>query len=347
MKITYYVQRYRPTYEAISKEVQELARYFSDDNEVKIHNLHLDGIFSWKWNEKIISYHFVYYPFLFLYTWLLSTRSNVNHIYTSLGDLPYLPVIKLKNTILTAAASCKVDKVKKRLKLLQKLPFIVTETEFHKRQLEELGILPSKIILICPPVDVSSFSYSPASGKLKILYASCPTRAEDFEKRGINLLVNFAQKNESSDIFLAWRHGAVRQMQDIISQKKIKNIILKNEIIKDMNQEYAQAHATIIPYTHFDGFLKLIPNSALESLAAGKPLIVSTKTELAKIVLEYKCGVVFEPTVDDLQQAVEKLQKNYDIYQQNCRKTAKKLFSKKIFLQKYKELYTKIASHQP
>lgn len=346
MKITYYVQRYRPAYEAISKEIQLLARHFSVDNKVKIHDLHLDGILKWRWNPQKISYHFAYYPLLFLYTKLLSRSSAINHIYTSLGDLPYLPVITLKNTVITAAASCTIDKVKKRLKFLQELPFIVTETEVHKQQLEELGIPHSKIKLIYPPVDLSSFSYTLAIGKFRILFASCPTRREDFEKRGINLLINAASQDQS-EIILLWRRGAEKDIQELLYPKKAGNIILRNGIINDMNAEYAKVHATIIPYTQFDDFLKLIPNSALESLAAGKPLLVSTKTELAKIVQRYKCGVVFEPTSGDLQQAVAELQQHYNAYQKNCRKTAKKLFSQEIFLQKYEGLYKKMTAQKP
>ncbi len=340
----YYVQRYRPEFEAISKEVQLLARHFAEKNKVRIHDLHLDGILKWEWNRRKISYHFLYYPLLFPFTKHLSRSSDINHIYTSLGDRPYLKMLQPDKTILTAAASCHERKIKRRLKSLKQLRMIIVETEYHQKLLQSLGINPEKIKLIYPPVDLASFSYTPASGKFKILYASCPTRTEDFEKRGIDLLIDFAEQNGSTDILLAWRSGAVRKMQDILSQKKIKNMLIKNEIVKNMNTEYAQAHATIIPYTQFDDFLKLIPNSALESLAAGKPLLVSSKTELAAMVKKYRCGVVFEPNPHDLQKAVQELQKNYNAYQQNCRKIAEKLFSKEIFLEKYKDLYQKTSA---
>lgn len=338
----YYVQRYRPAYEAISKEVQLLARHFATDNSVRIHDLHLDGILKMKWNQKIISYHFLLYPLMVIYTKYLSSKNDINHIYTSLGDLPYLNVINKNQTILTAAASCSIDKVKRRLPLLKKLKTIVVETEFHKKQLEQHGIQPEKIKLIYPPVDVSAFSYKAASGNFKILYASCPTRKEDFEKRGINLILNFANRRKSVEITLAWRGGALRDIKALLQRKNWRNITLNNSIVQDMNEEYAQVHATIIPYTQFDDFLKLIPNSALESLAAGKPLIVSTKTELAQMVQKYKCGVVFEPNALSLHQAVSKLEKNYFYYQRHCRELAEKLFSKDHFLQQYAQIYRQI-----
>ena len=71
-RITYYVQRYRPRYEAISKEVSVLANYFSKENRVKIHDLHLDGLFNLKFNRKRSSYHFFYYPIMLFYCYCLS-----------------------------------------------------------------------------------------------------------------------------------------------------------------------------------------------------------------------------------------------------------------------------------
>lgn len=344
MKITYYVQRYRPAYEAISKEVEMLARHISSAHEVQIHDLHLDGLFRWSWNTKIISYHFLHYLWLWWYARQLSVRSTINHIYTSSGDWPYLPIISLRNTILTAAASCRKDKIRKRVKWLQQLPVIVAETEFQKEQLERSGIPPEKIRLIYPPVDLHSFSYVPAKGTFKILYASCPTRVGDFEKRGITLLLDLAHRQPTTELVLAWRGGAFAEMQQRLRSKPLKNIVLKNGIVADMNEEYSQVHATIIPYTQIDDFLKLIPNSALESLAAGKPLLVSRQTELARIVENQGCGVVFEPRIEELQLAVQELKRNYPHYQQNCRRTAEKLFSKRLFLQKYLALYQEVSN---
>ena len=50
----------------------------------------------------------------------------------------------------------------------------------------------------------------------------------------------------------------------------LTNVTLTNNLIADMNQRYANAHCTIIPYTKPDDYLKLIPNSALESLVRRK-----------------------------------------------------------------------------
>ena len=128
-EIRFYVQRYRPSFEAISKEVAILNESFL---HTQIHDLHLDGIFNIKWNKKIKSYHFGLYPILALFIKLQSIRQGINHIYTSLGDLPYLHVLNLNRTILTAAASCKIEKVRKQGLTLTKRLTMMVDTKSKK-----------------------------------------------------------------------------------------------------------------------------------------------------------------------------------------------------------------------
>ncbi len=346
--ITYYVQRYRPKFEAISKEVQLLANHFSsrdsnkNEEKVKIHDLHLDGLFRFKYSSKYCSFHFFYYPLLFGYTKALSKISKINHIYTSLGDLPYLRVLDLNNTILTGAASCNTGKIKKRLPSLKKLDKIIVESELQRKQLMTLGVSKNKIELIYPPVDLRKFNYIPAKGKFKILFASCPTRVKDFERRGIYLLLETAKLLPEVDFILAWRKQAYPEIKRLLKKMKVNNIILQNNIISDFNREYALVHSTIIPYTKRDNYLKLIPNSALESLAAGKPVLISSKVELANIIQREKCGIIFEPSPDCLVKAIRELKKNYSFQQKKCRKVAQKYFSQEIFLKKYEKIYSEL-----
>ncbi len=342
MKITYYVQRYRPHFEAISKEVKILQEYFSPENQVRVHDLHLDGLGNFKNNLEIISYHFAYYPLMIPWVRLKSKKNNINHIYTSLGDLPYLTILPAKNTILTAAASCNFPKIKKRSRFLKRLSTIVVESEKQKSDLLRLGIAEERIKIIYPPVDMNTFSYQkpPVKQKFTILYASCPTRKQDFAKRGIPLLLETAKNNKDIIIDLAWRKGAFQEINQLVNKNNLHdNVLVTNKIYTNMNERYATAHCTIIPYTVEDDFLKHIPNSALESLAAGKPLLVSEKTELAIFVKKTACGIVFSPTVSGLTEALAEIKQNYARYQQQCRKTAQEYFSKDIFLQKYQEIY--------
>src|SRR3989338_10260486 len=134
-KIILYVQRYRPAFEAISKEVALLKDNLPSGYSTKIHDLHLDGIFSFRHQKDFTSFHFIYYPLLFMYTYYLNKKSDLNHIYTSLGDLPYLPLLDSRKTILTAAASCSIPKIRQRRKYLAQLGAIAVESEKQRQEL--------------------------------------------------------------------------------------------------------------------------------------------------------------------------------------------------------------------
>ena len=337
MNITYYVQRYRPEFEAISQEVQLLARHFEKQAEIKIHDLHWDGLTRFRFSPKEWSLHFAWYPLFFPRTFLLSKSSDLNHIYTSLGDTPYLPLLDLRRTLLTAAASCQEEKVRKRLPWLRKLKKIVVESERQQQLLLRWGISPEKVVLISPGVELGRFLFQKPPPPFTLLYASCPTREKDFSKRGMQLIAETAPSLPSLRWHLAWRGGGYLAAKKLLGH--LSQIALQNEIVADMNVVYGKAHATLIPYTQFDDYLKLVPNSALESLAAGKPLLVSSQTGIASLVRREQCGVVFEPTPDSLGQAILLLQKKYGFYQKRCRAVAEKHFSQEIFLQKYQKLY--------
>ncbi len=334
-KILYLTQRYRPPLEATSKEIALLSQTFHSS----IFNVHLDGLFNWKFKKDIISHHFFYYPFSLpqLYYW---SNNKIIHIYSNLCDRPYLPFFKSKNTILSSTNFIPKEKIIKRLKDITSVKKIIIQSEVQKKELLAAGIDEQQISVIYPPVDLDSFSYQTPAGNFILLCASTPAKVKDLEKRGIYLILDTDKKLKEVKIKFLLRDSTL--VEKIIKQRELQNIEADNKIYQNMNHQYAQVHATLIPYLQLDGYLKLIPTSAAESLAAGKPLIVSSQTGIAEIVEKEKCGVIFEPNQESFLQAINKLKQDYTSYQKNCRKTAEKYFSKTEFIKKHEEIYKEI-----
>ena len=342
-KIIYWVQRYKPTHEAISKEVNILADHFGRKDDVRIFDLHLDGVFSFKASKGIISHHFAYYPLTFIVAKFLNRKGNLSHIYTSLCDLPYLHIIKKKPIILTAAAPCNEQRLKKKIKLLKRLDKIVVETESDKELLLKYGVSKSKIELVYPPVDLKKFSYKKAkSRRFTILYATCPEKNKDFGLRGFNLIAEAASADKNIAFEAPWRYKNFRKAIQAAKRMKLDNLKVTHGMIRDMNRKYAEADCTIIPYTKKQVFLKQIPNSAVESLAAGKPVLVSSEVGIAGLIKKEKCGIVFRPNAKSLLNAIDELKRNYSKYQKNCLKTARKYFSKAKFINSYEKIYKQV-----
>lgn len=336
-EIIYLVQKFRPDLEGTSKEVDTLRQHFKS----KVHDLHLGSILSFKFKKELFSYHFLFYPFCapFLY---FKTRSKITHIYTTLRDRPYLPLFNGPRTVLTSTNHFTAQRLRPWRRYLKKVHKIVVESPLQMEELLRLGLPKEKIELIYPSVDLDAFSYQKTGGTFKILNASCPSRVSDLKKRGIFLLMEADSMLTDTTIDVLWRVGEYQKFQRMVQGKIFNCLQVKEHIAENMNEMYAAHHCTIIPYTCFDELLKLIPNSAMESLAAGKPLLVSSQTGIAEMVRKEHCGVVFEPTAEKLLEAIEVMKENYFEYQHNCRKTAEKYFSQEQFLKKYGQIYAQI-----
>lgn len=367
-----FVQHYRPGYEAVSNEIEQLTYHLSKEGwKVKIHDLHFQNLFRFKFNQKIISYHFAFYPLTFILVYFYSLLFDVRHIFTSLCDTPYLFIINKKPLLLTAAAPYNLTKLKKRINNLKKVTGIILENKIQEKHLNK-NIMFNRLrknntkiplTIIYPGVDLNKFYYQKPKeyqnkrnqkskyqgSKFTILFASSPKDPNRFRKRGVYLMLEAAKemKNNNIKFDFSWMTSgpyldSYLKIKNLIDKNKINNIKITNKFVKNMNDRFSQAHCTIIPYTEWGDFVKLTPNSALESLAAGKPVLCSSKSGIAKIIHETKTGIVFEPNKDSLTQAIKKLEKNYHHYQKNCRKTAEKMFSKNIFETRYGEIYKQL-----
>ncbi|MDP3698700.1 MAG: glycosyltransferase [Nanoarchaeota archaeon] len=331
--VLYLTQRYRPDLEATSKEVKLLSTHFKNSS---IYDLHLDGYFKFKFKQNLVSHHFIYYPIslIFLYFY---TNNKVIHVYTNLCDRPYLPLFKSKNTIVSSTNFIPKEKIIPRLHDLNSVKKIIIQSEVQKKELLGAMVDKEKISIIYPPADLKSFSYQKPSGDFTILCASTPAKVRDLEKRGIFLLLGIDHLLKGIKFKFLLR--GIKSVEEKINSYKPKQFLIDDRIYPNMNEQYAQVHCTIIPYLRLDGYLKLIPTSAIESLAAGKPVLVSSQTGIVEIIKKEKCGVVFEPTTEGLLVAIKEIKKNYSAYQENCRKTAEKYFSQEKFLKKHEEIY--------
>jgi glycosyltransferase involved in cell wall biosynthesis len=138
-----------------------------------------------------------------------------------------------------------------------------------------------------------------------------------------------------------WRKKNYAKLRELIDESGLKNVEVKNGFIPNMGEVYQSVHATILPGLT-SGSLKPTPHSALDSLSYGKPVLVSRPSSIAKMVEQNHCGIVFDPSIDQLVQAINHLKENYDQYQSNCHPTIQNCFSDKFFIESYREIYAEM-----
>lgn len=330
-KIIYWTGVYSPEKEAVSKEIHLLHTHFPGSL--------VYGISSHDWLKFSLKQRYVvhfYRPYRLAPALipLLSTRFDLSHIYHSLHNRYFLDHLSKKPIILTAATGGDMLEPAR----YKKIDRIVLESAYDLERVRQAGIPEEKLSIIYPGLDLSKFSYQEPDEDFTILFASSPFSPEYFGARGIDLLIAAAAACQDVRFLLLWRRwsGTEQTITPMIQDKT--NIVLNTNIIRNMGTFLNGVHTVIAPFTS-QMLTKPCPNSIIESLAAGKPVLVSDKVSIAYLIEQEQCGIVFPPEKGALVAAIHELKKNYRTYQQHARRCAEKYFSKDTFLAQYESLY--------
>jgi glycosyltransferase involved in cell wall biosynthesis len=335
-KIAYWTYNYAPKWEAASMEIQTLMTEFGKQFDTRIISQNFK-------NKKIkirgkdkqfpLPFSLIALPFFSR----IASRFTINHLFSSPSEPLLLSRIGSKNTILTITKDSEtLHGLEKNLPYLEQLRYIAVESEWHQELLWQVGINSSKVKLIYPGTVVKP--YFPASGPFTILFATGPMQEGLFLTRGIYLLLKAAAELPDVQFKLIWRDVDYDRLLQLIHQEGLENVEVKNGYIPDMDKMYQSAHSVVLPGLT-SGSLKPAPHSALDSLAHGKPVLISRPSSIAGLIERSQCGVVFDATSDSLIAAIRQLMTHYDQYQGNCHVTIKDCFSKTFFLESYREMY--------
>jgi glycosyltransferase involved in cell wall biosynthesis len=335
--IAYWMFNYRPQWEAASKEVHTLLRAMR-----RRYDVHL---LSFSFNEQAPSVRgnekrFPLPLALPALPWMAmkAGRYAINHLFASPAERLLTPrLARTPAAILTLAKdSLSLAGLERNASVLERFRYIVVECERHRELLRQLGVPDAGIKLIYP--GVKRQQYVPADGPFTVLFATSPMGRHDLLSRGVMLLVQAARQLPDVRFVLAWRKANVDELHRLIEAAGVTNVQVLNGYIPDMAPLYAAAHATILPGIDAAS-LKPCPHSGLESLAHGKPLLVSRPTSLSDVVERTGCGIVFEPTLESLVAGIEQLRTEYERYQVHCHPTVEGTFSRATFVSRYRQLY--------
>jgi glycosyltransferase involved in cell wall biosynthesis len=275
-----------------------------------------------------------------LLTAILEPLFDINHIFGSLSDWYYLRSVRRRPTILTLATAGPVASTD----LLNRVDHFVVETPEALRELDQVGISHNRVSLILPPVDLLRFQPQlPPSGPFTVLFASSPERANWLEARGVHLILESAALRPQYHFRLLWRpwgdsESMVRQW---INDRQLENVEVIVGRQPNMAEQYAQAHVTIAPFVD-SNCCKPLPNSILESMASGRPVLVTDLVGLGEEIERHRAGFVSEATVPALIDRLDQLRSNWHEFARPARAFAEKRFSLDRFVTAYHQLYRKI-----
>jgi glycosyltransferase involved in cell wall biosynthesis len=337
-KVLYWIINYMPQWEAVSKEVSSLRQGLQDTIAGSLVGLNnKERGFQLRGPEKRIPlpHGLPLYPLLKPY----ASRFDINHLFASGGERLITPVIARYNGILTIAKDTSLRRFDRNRELLHRLKAIVVQGERDREILLQFGVRKEAVCLIRPGVPV--VPYCKAEGPFTILFASSPLTATDFLTRGIYLLVRVAELLPESRFLLIWRKRHLAKLERVVSAAAVNNITITSGRIGDMAAVYDRVHASVLPGLEPSSFIPC-PRSGLESLAHGKPLLVSNLLSIASTVAGSRAGLAFEPSAAGLKAAILELQSDYSAYQANTQRYVQDNFSPSIHLELYRRLYRRV-----
>lgn len=328
-----------PDYEAVSKEIYSIAKRL---NKSWIFSVSPHITFKFSLKQRYLGFNPVFYPLLRIIFPLLENFFDVNLVYGDISPWIFYKTLTKRPIIHTITQSNNNP----HLEFLLQCKKIIVQTTSTQKQLISLGIAKETIELWYPGVDLDNFyptekKISPEQN-IKILFATAPRTKEEMPGRGCYLLIDSAQLDSKifyQFLYRPWRSGytSLETTRKAIHDSGVNNIELSNTAEAAMNKVYSQYHFTIIPYTQ-EGAGKECPNSALESLASGIPVLVSSKCPFSGFIHKHNCGVVFEPTAKSILIAVKEAMNNFEELSQNSRKVAEKHFNFSSTAEKYEQL---------
>jgi len=269
----------------------------------------------------------------------LESRCKLNHVYFS--TLYPLPILRLLRNPIVQTITASLDENQKPpdLARLKNLHRVIVSNERDGGILRAWGF--SNYAVIPPGIDASGLVAKnlPLDRELTLLMASAPWVREQFELKGVDLLLEAAAKLPFLKLIFLWRGLLEGELAKRVRRLGIADRV---EIVNrrvNVSDYLNKAHATVLPAKRGD-IVRSFPYSLIESVIAGKPVIVSASIAMADYVRKHECGIVIEDvSICSLTAAIKTLMGRYVELTRNTARIGPDAFSIDRMLENHRRLY--------
>ena len=262
---------------------------------------------------------------------------DLHHVYNP-DPFPF-PILRFLRKPVVYSLSSGVGEKRPNLRFLSRLTAVTVPDERSYQRLRGWGL--KNVHLVRAGVANGRFSHTPQSldGPLRFLVASAPWTVAQFQSKGIDALLAFAAQRLDVELIFLWRgHHLVEMQRRVAAHNLAKRVQVIDELV-DVNAILATVHATV-NLASAEGIVKAYPHSLLDSLAAGKPVLVSQAIPMADYVAETGCGAVVDAvTPQAIGQAVDRLRENYGEMVETAVRLGQRDFSLDAMLNSFQRVY--------
>jgi glycosyltransferase involved in cell wall biosynthesis len=197
------------------------------------------------------------------------------------------------------------------------------------------------VTLVHPGVDTTRFTCSPLplQSEIKLMVGSAPWTLAQFQQKGIEALLAAAQRRPRLRLVFLWRGVLADEMErrvhDMHLEKQVK--VLNKRV--NVNEVLAEVHASIALATD-PAIIRPYPHSLMESLAAGKPVVVSRCIAMTDYVEQTGCGKIVEGVnPSNIIDAIEALAREYKSLQRAAQQVGQRDFSQQATITSFHKVY--------
>lgn len=271
----------------------------------------------------------------------LEETIDVHHFFNP-DPFPY-PVLQMFKKPVVYSLSSGVDKVPRCFRYFSRLAAVTVYDQRSLDLLQTWGL--TNVHLVRSGIDTGRFTHTavPLQNDLHLMVASAPWTLAQFRTKGVDVLLETAVANPTLHLTFLWRGVLFDEMMAKVKELNLADrVAVINEQV-DVNQILAAVHGTI-NLAADAAIIKAYPHSLLDSLAAGKPILVSKAIALADDVQREGFGVVVEDlTVRAVETAVTQFSNNYQVLR-NTAVQARQHFSQDNMTQSFLDVYKAVAS---
>ena len=222
------------------------------------------------------------------------------------------------------------------------LAAVTTSDEASLERLRKAGL--DNVRLVRAGIDTRRFEHHPPpqGSDFHLLMASAPWTRPQFESKGVDALLETARRRSDLRLTFLWRGILTGEILDRVRSAGLEGRVRVVDEQVDVNEILAGVHATINLATTPD-IVKAQPHSLVESLAAGKPVLVSRAIPLSAYVEEKRVGEIVETvTPEAIAQAVDRLRDHYSDSRAAAMTHGRTDFAEENLVSSFADIYTEI-----
>ncbi len=224
---------------------------------------------------------------------------------------------------------------------------VTVSDESSLERLRRQGI--ERVFQVRPGIDTQRFTHHPLPlrREFRLMVGSAPWSHTQFTSKGVDALLSVAAADPTLHLVFLWRDVLVEEMETRIKKAGVEaQVTLLNRVV-DVNGVLASVHAAIVLAQRSD-IVKAYPHSLMESLTAGKPILISRAIPMARFVESRGCGIVVETvSPPDLLSALERLRSRYNLYRQAAERIGPETFSLERMVASFGEVYRTVGLAPP